>query len=423
MEMSLSLAPALAHAVFTLGVVYIDGSASPRTYLLVSISSFILLVLYALAATGREKKSMGNTQMVARTESFSRKFSVSIIDIRYHNGKVEYLLKGQYNSFVWTSWKRYSALRKLRPFLPEVEFPPKTSLASYFAANEFDLRFVEQRRTELNIMFTKYVNKDVFENGIPDSIREEALGVPVNSIEIEKATLSREEVLREAMTALEMASQCASSINPTNIGGGAATEGWQMYGKNKTEQVCGYTKETNDFTFFSARGIVDRFTKDQVFAFVTNPSKRAKWDEGFKFEQLLQSFDVSTLNNGGVYELLKLDVYRTGTSSPAKQFVAERDSVCLTVQAKRKSDGALFHCFRSVNHSQAPAGMEGYVRAIVFCAGFIVETRMDGKPGCVLTSVGMVDPVGKIPKWVIALALKNNTWQPWTMVSQQTSLE
>ncbi|KAH9260025.1 hypothetical protein BASA81_001797 [Batrachochytrium salamandrivorans] len=340
--------------------------------------------------------------------TYSSKFHISIIDIRLHRDKVEYLIKGQYNSFVWTSWKRYSALRKLKLAIPS--FPPKSWAA------ESDLGFVQRRRELLNIMFARHMTKDLFENGISDLVREQALGVPVDSIPIDKASANKQELLASSLVALDMASRC---VHLAAEGGG---EGWVQFGASRN--VVGFIREHDSQINLVCRGTVDKFTKDQVFAFVLNNKRRYEWDEGFKFEELLESCDLGTEPQpveeaaAAAYDIAKLAVFRTGTLSPAKRFVAERDSVCLAVQAKRKADGALFTCHRSVQHSKAPEGAEEYVRAIVHCAGFVVQDRTDGEPGCVLTSVAMLDPVGNIPKWVINLALKSNKWQPWTLLGQ-----
>ena len=148
--------------------------------------------------------------------------------------------------------------------------------------------------------------------------------------------------------------------------------------------------------------------------FLLNLNHRKAWDEMFKSQVELQSFleyksengypkDQDPLNTGrsDEWEILGLNIAHTAFSSPAKAFVAERDSVCVGVIARRRSNGALFVVLKSIEHPKAPPGLDGYVRAKVIVAGFVFEDRKDGKPGCILTTMGLVDPNGSIPQFVV----------------------
>lgn len=141
---------------------------------------------------------------------------------------------------------------------------------------------------------------------------------------------------------------------------------------------------------------------------------RKEWDDMFKKQEDLEVFLAYKRENGypkdqdpletgrsADWEILGLNVIHTEFSSPAKAFVAERDSVCVGVMARRRSDGALCLSLKSIEHPKAPEGMGGYVRAKVMVAGFLLEDRKDGKPGCIMTTMGLVDPNGSIPQFVV----------------------
>lgn len=341
-------------------------------------------------------------------------FALAVTDVRKNRetGKIEYKIEGAYDRERWSAWLRYSQLRMLMGRSgPEVDgkFPGKSSLAQWVGGADDSMTFVDERRRALNAFLREAVpNKGAFEILAQVPQARLAMGVPEGVKISESGGKAKvEDVVKEAMKAIDMSIECASHAR-TEAGG----DGWKLHNKTN-DGIMAFLKTEGDFTFAMGSGPLN-LDKKKAFEFLLNVDYRKDWDEFFKFSKEIQSFknydtnftypsteDPFKSGRSGDWEILALNIARSAFSSPAKAMVSERDSVCASVCARRRSDGAYIIALRSIQDPRVPEGLEGFTRARVMAAAFLFEDQKDGKPGCICTSMGLVDPNGNIPKFVI----------------------
>jgi hypothetical protein len=386
--------------------------------IILAVVGFLLLIFgvskkeqQATSSVSITKKSTGSLKggKVATTEDH---FELAITDVRRNpaTDKIEYRLDGAYNDERWSSWLRYSTLLQLKGRAgakADSKFPRKTSATQWVSGAETGFAFVEERRRMLNQFLHEAVpTKEAFEILVQVPQVRRALGVP-DSLEISAGGggFKQEEAVKAGLKALDMTCDIATHANE----GG---DGWELYQRYPDGIAC-FLKKDGNFTFAMGKGPMD-FSKEKACDFVLSLQHRKKWDDMFKFQDELELFvdkekvggypptqDPYNTGRSQDWEIRGLNVARSAFSSPAKAFVAERDSVCVGILATRRKDGAMCIALKSVEHPKAPEGLDGYVRAQIIVAGFLFEDRKDGKPGCVLTTMGLVDPNGSIPAFVI----------------------
>jgi len=398
---------ALLHAATVLACSFAaSGWTEPLAIDVLACLGFLVLVFIVYKREEAAKLIAMATRAKAKEAAAAEEFALAITDVRRNptTDKVEYRLDGAYKDQRWTAWLRYSTLRQFRGRAgakADEKFPDKSSVTQWMRGADTDIAFVDERRRMLNKFLKEAVpNKDTFEILAQVPQVRHALGIP-DSVEVSsgggKAKL--EDVLKEALKALDMTSEIAKHAD----NGG---DGWNLHSKSSDGISC-FLKKEGEFTYAMGKGPmdVDKFT---AMEFLVDLTHRKKWDELFKFQDIIEPIldykrensyppteDPLKTGRSQDWEILGLNIARTGFSSPAKAFVAERDAVTVGVVARRRADGAVCVALRSIDDARAPEGVDGFVRSKVIAAGFLFEDRKDGKPGCILTTMGLVDPNGK----------------------------
>jgi len=272
-----------------------------------------------------------------------------------------------------------------------------------------DLGFIDDRRRRLNAFLKEAVpDQAAFAVVAAQPLLRETLGVP-GSLEVggEPVGLSLKDASTVAVQSLHMTVDIANHAL-TEQGG----DGWTLY-KTSSDGISCFLKVDGANTYAMGRGPLD-IDKEACLRFLSSLALRPKWDELFKWQRELQVFrayepskrygpkeDPLQTGCSGEFEILAMQLQHTAFSSPAKMIVSERDSVCVAVSAVRRKDGAVLIGLKSVADPRAPEGVDGYIRAQIIVAGFLIEDRPDGKPGCLMTTMGIVDPNGDIPKVIV----------------------
>jgi hypothetical protein len=381
------------------------------------VAGFVALVFGAArvpaggsAAGGGRGKSV-NSSSGATT---AQQFRMVITDMRKSNeGKIQYRLEGTVGGEKWAAWKRYSELRKLARRVPQFKgtFPDKSSALDWVRGSDTEIGFVDERRKRLNAFLKAAVpDQKTFEGLIAQPAMREVLGVP-DSIKVSgEVGLTKKDCAMTAIKAARMTLDCAKYAL-TDEGG----DGWKKY-KEQGGVTC-FIKNENGNTFAMGRGPMD-IDKETCMRFLVNIDMRPKWDELYKIQNEIAPFmkydanftyppDQDPLESGASseFEIRSLMLLHTAFSSPTS-LVSERDSLTVAMACKRRSDGALILALKSVDDPRVPEGTgpdgkSGYIRAKVLVAGFVLEDRKDGRPGCMMTTMGVVDPNGSIPAFVV----------------------
>jgi hypothetical protein len=361
------------------------------------------IVLFVVAR--KEAKALAAAHALAQRSGAKAPYFLGISDVKQSkDGFTEYKVEGSYKGDKWSAWRRFSEIRQLK-LRAGAElaglFPEKSSMAQWATGGDKGLGFVDERRRRLNA-FLREVVKDqaAFEVLAEVPAARHAMGVPEQLKVSAGSGFKMEDALKEGLAALSMTIDLARHA-ASDKGG----DGWKHHSTSSDGITC-FLKQDGDFTYAMGRGCLDK-DKVKVAEFLMSLEHRAKWDDLWKNTTELDTFQPygsPPLPQTALpeFEVLTLGINHTAFSSPAKAFVGERDSVAVYFCARRKSDGAMLLALRSVVHPKAPEGMEGYIRAKIIVAGFLMEDRPDGKPGCVMTTMGLVDPNGAIPKFVIS---------------------
>ena len=394
---------AFLHTATFLTCTYLEFGIS-LPLLFAFLGSLGYLVIFVISKAEQASAAISEAKATTEKKKTSNEFSLSITDIRKNpkTDRVEYRVDGIYNDQKWSAWCRYSSLRQLKGRAgtkADEQFPQKANVAQWFRGSDSDIAFIDERRRLLNNFLREAIpNKEAFEILAQVPLVRSALGIPTSlTISSAGGKLRLEDVMKEALTALDMTAEIASYAD--NSG-----DGWNLY--SQADGISCYLKKEGEFTYAMGKGMMD-VDKLKVALFIGNLQYRKTWDELFKFQNELQSFqkydpnftyppEEDPLKSGrsADWEILSLSVAHAGFSSPAKAFVAERDSVSVLVLARRRKDGAIVIGLRSIEDPRAPPGVDGYIRAKVIVAGFLMEDRKDGKPGCIMTTMGLVDPNG-----------------------------
>jgi hypothetical protein len=388
-----------------------------RIMLISIVTSIGFLVLLFGTTRILGKDSINNINSTANNTNNKRseeKFRLVITDLRKSpEGKIQYRLEGTFGNEKWTTWKRYSELRKLARRVPQFKgtFPDKSGALDWVRGADTEVGFVDERRKRLNV-FLKSAVPDVktFEGLISQPGIREILGVPETVKISSNVGLTLKECSVAAIQAVKMTVDCAQ-YSISDAGG----DGWKKY-KEQGGVKC-FLKTENGNTFAMGRGPMD-IDKDTALRFILNMDMRKKWDELFKAQVEVAGFkkfdpnfsyppeqDPFESGSSQEYEIKSLLLLHTAFSSPTS-LVSERDSLTVTTVCRRRKDGAIVIAFKSVEDPRVPEGTgpdgkSGYIRAKVLFAGFVLEDRTDGKPGCMVTTMGVVDPNGAIPAFVV----------------------
>jgi len=400
--MSLPEKVLVAHTVLALVVVAHDVSAGTLplralvTLLLTCIGYVVLFV-----ALRRDSKARAAKSALAQAAPANH-FFITIADVRQNrDGITEYKMEGSYKGQNWVAWRRFSEIRQLKRRCPPnvaQRFPGKSSFTQIISGSDHAFSFIDERRRALNAFLKEAVKDEAaFELLADVPVTRHALGLPDTMKVSAASSLTQEQALKEGMKAIDMTVELAKH-SLTKDGG----DGWKFHSSSNDGISC-FVKQDGDFTYAMGRGPMDP-SPQKCAEFLMNLEHRSAWDELWKSTtelELFKKYDgtplAQTMNDD--YEVLTLGVSLTCFSSPAKALVAERDSVAVFICVKRKLDGAYIIALRSVEHAKAPEGLDGYIRAKISVAGFLLEPRGQA---CTLTTMGLVDPNGKIPKFIIS---------------------
>ena len=404
---------AALHAAATLAAATVEGGWRTAALALCSVLGFLALVVFAVRGGGGSTSPPTTKKDGASSDgddAATTKFRLVVTDIRRgSDGKVQYRIEGAFGEERWSCWRRYSELRIFAKRLGRKdEFPEKSTALEWMRGADLDVGFVDNRRRRLNAFLKEAVpDRAAFEALLAQPLMREVLGVPDTVKSSAQVGLTLKEASALAIESLRM-TESRVKYAVTENGG----DGWNLYRRDADGVAC-FIKKDGDKTFAMGRGPLD-FPKEKALSFLSNVQVRPKWDDLFKAQRDLQIYqkpdpafsygpneDPLETGASAEYEVLALVMQHTMFSSPAKAIVAERDSVCVAVSARRRKDGALMIGLKSCEDPRAPEGVDGYVRAKVIVAGFLFEDRTDGKPGCIMTSVGEVDPNGNIPSWIV----------------------
>lgn len=398
------------------------GPATFWTLLLVACVGYLAL-LFIVSKREREAIETALAKPSVKSANNTKTdFAICVADVRTNQatGRVEYKIEGIYNESKWSAWLRYSTLHQLKGRAgskADEAFPGKTSITQWVRGSDSDIAFIDDRRRSLNKFLKEAVpTKEAFEVLAQVPQVKQALGLP-NDLEIssESSGFKQDIAVKVALEALD------ATCNIAKFAVEAGGDGWSMFDKSNDGITC-FMKKEGEFTYVMSKGPMD-VDKLRAFEFMVDFDARPKWDDMFKKNDELENYlqytrafsyptteDPLKTGRSQDWEIVGLNIARTTFASPAKAFVAERDSVCVGVMGKRRSDGALCLALKSVQHPKAPEGLEGYTRAKVIVAGFLFEDRKDGKPGCMMTNMGLVDPNGAIPQFVINLVAKQRAF-------------
>ncbi|XP_038113791.1 START domain-containing protein 10 [Culex quinquefasciatus] len=127
-------------------------------------------------------------------------------------------------------------------------------------------------------------------------------------------------------------------------------------------------------------------TADTLFDVLHDPDYRKVWDS-----HMLASHEIGVLNVNN-----DVGYYAMSCPPPLKP----RDFVLQRSWLDTGPQGEQMLLSRSVPHKNFPP-KKGYVRAMSYITGFVLQTNGNSKTGCLLKYVAHCDPQGTLPPWLV----------------------
>lgn len=163
-------------------------------------------------------------------------------------------------------------------------------------------------------------------------------------------------------------------------------EGWTLELSKSDTQV--YTRPVAGCNFNMVK-IHTEFldvSADTLFDVLHDPDYRKVWDS-----HMLASHEIGILNVNN-----DVGYYAMSCPPPLKP----RDFVLQRSWLDTGPQGEQMLLSRSVPHKNFPP-KKGYVRAMSYITGFVLQTHENSKTGCILKYVAHCDPQGTLPPWLV----------------------
>lgn len=345
-------------------------------------------------------------------------FSIGVTNVKIENNIIKYKLMIIYKGNKFSNYKRFSEYFKfyndtLKPRntkLNKLKIPPKSSIYQYMSGEDTTLRFIENRKSLLDFYIKKSINdiKKFEQLTIVDEAKN-FFKIPSN-IKIENCFdegKQKTKLLNLFLESVKIASQVSNDCT------GEGKNGWFLYKTNSLGVKC-YLKKDGNNTYAYGIGEVEA-TQKEILSLLGDSVRRKIWDDMFNNDKILadlipfkgidQPYPKSEYDtNDDDLEFLGCSFRHTTFKSPAPLIVANRDNCAVSGSVLQKSTNKVIVALISPEDDddpRIPIATNGYVRAKIISAGFILEPINNGNKKCRISTYGMVDPNGSIPTSIV----------------------